>query len=70
MRNPKLLLPFSCEVLSPEYLEEGAGLQQMFCCLLASTTRALLCMADEEFRIQVMAETVLACPEPEHVLDG
>ena len=36
------------------------------CCLTASTTRALLCMADAEFRIQVMAEAVVACPEPEH----
>ena len=35
-------------------------------CLTASTARALLCMADVEFRIQVMAEVVVACPEPEH----
>ena len=38
----------------------------MFCCLTASTARALLCMADAEFRIQVMVEAVVACPEPEH----
>ena len=36
----------------------------MFCCLTASTARALLCMADAEFRIQ--AEAVVVCPEPEH----
>ena len=47
-------------------LIEGAGLQQMFCFLTASTTRALLCVAKVEFRIQVIAEVVLACPEPEH----
>ena len=49
-----------------EWLVDGAGLQQMFYCLTASTARALLCMADVEFRIQVMAEVVVACPEPEH----
>ena len=38
----------------------------MFCCLTASTARALLCMAGAEFGIQVMAEAVLASPEPEH----
>ena len=38
----------------------------MFCCLTASTARALLCMADAEFGIQVIAEAVVACPEPEH----
>ena len=36
----------------------------MFCCLTASTARALLCM---EFRIQMMVEAAVACPEPEHV---
>ena len=35
-------------------------------CLTASTTRALLCMADAEFGIQVIAEAVVACREPEH----
>ena len=34
-----------------EWLIKGAGLQQMFCCLTASTARALPCMADAEFRI-------------------
>ena len=29
-----------------EWLVDGAGLQQMFCCLTASTARAMLCMAD------------------------
>ena len=38
----------------------------MFCCLTASTTRALLCMADAKFRIQVMVQMVVACHEPEH----
>ena len=38
----------------------------MFCCLTVSTTRALLCMADAEFGIQVIVEAVAACPEPEH----
>ena len=49
-----------------EQLIEWAGLQQMFCCLTASTARALLCMADVEFRIQVMVEAVVACPGPDH----
>ena len=49
-----------------EWLVERAGLQQMFCCLTTSTSRALFCMADAEFRIQVMIEAVVACPEPEH----
>ena len=51
-----------------EWLVDGAGLQQMFCCLTASTARALLCMASAEFGIQVIAEAVVACPEPEHLL--
>ena len=38
----------------------------MLCCLTASTTRELLCMADAEFGIQVIVEAVVACPEPEH----
>ena len=38
----------------------------MFCCLTISTTRALLCVADVEFGIQVIVEAVVACPEPEH----
>ena len=38
----------------------------MFCSLTASTARALLCMADVDFQIQVMVEAVVACPEPEH----
>ena len=49
-----------------EWLVEGAGLQQMVCCMAASTARALLCIAYAEFRIQVMVEAVVACPEPEH----
>ena len=32
-------------------LVDGAGLQQMVCCLTASTVRTLLCMAEAEFRI-------------------
>ena len=36
----------------PEWLVGGAGLQWMFCCLTASTARALLCMANAEFGIQ------------------
>ena len=38
----------------------------MFCCLTASTARALLCMADAEFGIQVIVEAVVACPKPEY----
>ena len=38
----------------------------MFCCLTASTALALLCMVNAEFGIQVIIETVVACPEPEH----
>ena len=38
----------------------------MFCCLTASTARALLCMADVEFGKQVIVGAVVACPEPEH----
>ena len=38
----------------------------MFCCLTASTARALLCMANAEFGIQVIAEAVVLYPEPEH----
>ena len=37
----------------------------MLCCLTASTARALFCMADGEFGIQVIVEAVVACPEPE-----
>ena len=37
----------------------------MFCCLTASTTRALLCVAVAECGIQVIAEAVVACSEPE-----
>ena len=40
-----------------EWLVDGAGLQQVFCCLTASTARALLFMADAEFEIQVMVES-------------
>ena len=29
-------------------------------------TGALLCMADAEFRMQMMVEAVVACPKPEH----
>ena len=49
-----------------EWLIDGAGLQQMFCYLTASTARALLSMANAEFGIQVIVEAVVACPEPEH----
>ena len=49
-----------------EWLVDRAGLQQMLCCLIASTARALLCMADAQFRIQVIGEAVVDCPEPEH----
>ena len=38
----------------------------MFCCLTAKIARTLLCMANAEFRIQVMVEVVVACPEPEY----
>ena len=38
----------------------------MLCCRTVSAARALLCVADAEFRIQVMAEAVVACPEPEY----
>ena len=38
----------------------------MFCCLTVSTARALLCMANAEFGIQVIVEEVVACPEPEY----
>ena len=38
----------------------------MFSCLTASTARALLCMANAEFGIQVIAEAVVDCPEPEY----
>ena len=49
-----------------EWLEDGSGLQKMFCCLTASTTRALLYMANVEFGIQVIVEAVGTCPGPEH----
>ena len=49
-----------------EWLVDGAGLQQMFCCLTAGTVMALLCMADAESRIQVMVEAVVTYPESEH----
>ena len=35
-----------------EWLVDGAGLQQKFCCLTASNARALLCVADAEFGLQ------------------
>ena len=38
----------------------------MFCCLTASTAKALLCIADVDFGIQVIVEAVVACSEPEH----
>ena len=38
----------------------------MFSCLTASTARALFCVANVEFGIQVIVEAVVACPEPEH----
>ena len=38
----------------------------MFYCLIVSTARALLCMANAEFGIQVIVEAVVACPEPDH----
>ena len=34
----------------------------MFCCLTASTARALLCISDAKFRKQVMADAVVASP--------
>ena len=37
---------------------ERSGLQQMFCCLTVRTARALLCMADAEFRIQYQCSCV------------
>ena len=37
----------------------------MFCCLTASTARALLCIADTEFEIQVIVGAIVAFPEPE-----
>ena len=37
-----------------EWLVDGAGLQQMFCCLTASTARALLCVANAEFGTHVL----------------
>ena len=49
-----------------EWLVDGVGLQQMLCCLTASTARALLCMAYAESGIQVIVEAVVACPEVEH----
>ena len=44
-----------------EWLADGAGLQ-MFCSQTASTARALLCMVDAEFGLQVIVEAVVACP--------
>ena len=38
----------------------------MFCCLTASTAKALLCIANAEFGIQVIVEAVVACLEREH----
>ena len=38
----------------------------MFCCLAASTSRALLCVADAEFGIQVIVGAVVAGPQLEH----
>ena len=45
-----------------KWLIDGAGLQTIFCCLTASTARALLCIADGEFGIQTIVEAVVACP--------
>ena len=50
------------------FITSTAGLQQIFYCLTASTARELLCMAKTEFRVQVAAEAVVACPGPEHLL--
>ena len=36
-----------------DWVVEGSGLQLMFCCLTTSTARAMLCVADVEFRIQL-----------------
>ena len=47
-----------------EQLIDGAELQQMFCCLTASSARVMLCMADIVFRILVIAKAVVACPKP------
>ena len=38
----------------------------MFCCLTASTARALLRMANAEFGIHVIVEAVVAGPKPEY----
>ena len=35
-------------------------------CSLSASTRALFCVADVEFGIQVIVEVVVACPGPEH----
>ena len=43
-----------------EWLVDGTGLQRI-CCLTASTARALLCIANAEFGIQVIVEAFLAC---------
>ena len=43
-----------------EWFVDGAGLQHMFFCLTASTARALLCMANAEFGIQVIVDAVAA----------
>ena len=44
---------------------EGAGPQQRFCHLTASTAWELLCMATVELRIQVAVKVAVACPKPE-----
>ena len=38
----------------------------MFCCLTASTAKALLRMANAEFGIWVIVEAAVACSEPGH----
>ena len=44
-----------------EKLAEGAGLQQIFCCLTTSTARALLLLADAGFRIWFHVPNARCC---------
>ena len=48
----------------PKSLVEGAGLQQVFCCLTATAARALLCEDNAECGAQVVVQAVVECPEP------
>ena len=38
----------------------------MFCCVTASITGALVCLANVEFGVQVAFQVVVACPETKH----